>query len=339
MPCRWRRHRSGFSFKCRLLGRRSTTILAVDVGNTKLAVGLVDESGRIVLQRRAPTMVREGPQKAVERLMEMAREVLAAAREPARGVGIAFGGMVDPERQVALVSPNFPGWENVPLPRLLREATGLPVAMDNDANAGALGEAWVGGGAGVSDFVYMTVSTGVGGALVLGGRLYRGREGLAGEIGHMTLLPDGPPCGCGKKGCLEALVSGPAIAREAERRLAGWSAGGLLQSLARSRGGLTGYEVHEAARQSDPIALSTLVAAGTYLGIGIANIANLLNPGCFILGGGVVGSWEFIYPALQQAFQEHAVRDLGQRTPVKAAAAHADAALVGAAAVFRESQE
>lgn len=207
-------------------GGRGTTILAVDVGNTKLALGLVDEGGRIALQKRAPTPVREGPQKAVERLIQMAREVLAAGPEPVRGVGIAFGGMVDRERQLALVSPNFPGWESVPLPRLFREATGLPAAMDNDANAGALAEAWVGGGVGVSDFVYMTVSTGVGGALVLGGHLYRGTDGLAGEIGHLTLLPDGPPCGCGKKGCLEALVSGPAIARAAERRLAGslWDA-------------------------------------------------------------------------------------------------------------------
>ncbi|HEX6972230.1 MAG TPA: ROK family protein [Limnochordia bacterium] len=308
------------------------------MGNTKLAVGLVDDSGRIALQTRVRTPVREGSAAAVDRLITMGKEVLAASPSPVAGLGIAFGGMVDKARRIALASPNFPQWQAVPLVEILAEATGLPAAMDNDANAGALAEAWVGEGVGCSEFVYLTVSTGVGGAFVWDGRLLRGHDGLAGEIGHMSIMPDGPPCGCGKQGCLESLVSGPAIAREAERRLAGWGSASLLHSLARTRGGLTGADVHEAARQGDPIALAVLAQAGTYLGIGIANAANLLNPACFILGGGVVGSWEFIYPALRRAFKEHAVRDLGERTPVKAASAHLDVGLIGAAAVFREAE-
>ncbi|MBI2940609.1 MAG: ROK family protein [Chloroflexi bacterium] len=196
--------------------------LGLDFGGTKLAVGLVDGADGQVLARAQQPTPPAGADASIDAVVAMAQRVwLAADVEPGRvaGAGISFGGPVDAAHGVVLLSHHAPGWEHMPLTRVLGERLGLPTCLDNDANVQALGEARCGAGRGARVVLYLTVSTGIGGGIVVDGRIYRGAHGLAGEIGHTIVQPNGPVCTCGKRGCLESVAAGPAIARAAARAL------------------------------------------------------------------------------------------------------------------------
>jgi glucokinase len=263
-------------------------VLALDVGGTKLAAGVVTGDGRVHSFLTIPAQRSEGPGPMIERLVALGREAVAAAGVPWEripAIGIACGGPLDPASGVILSPPNLPGWDAVPLTSLVSEALDRPAVVDNDATAAAVAEWWYGAGRGgrARDLVYLTISTGVGGGLILDGRPFRGAAGNAGELGHLTVDWQGRPCGCGRRGCLEAYASGTNIAARAREALAAHPEPSTLREAA----GLTARDVADAARAGDPLAGSIWDETTAILASAVANILDVFNPELVVLGGGV----------------------------------------------------
>lgn len=259
--------------------------LGVDIGGTKLALAVGDAEGRIAARRRRPIAASGDPRRDLEAMVRDARALLAEAGVAAgslRGVGISAPGPVDAQRGVLERPPNLPGWDEVPVVEPFRSAFAAPVRLENDANAAALAEWRFGAGRGADSVVLLTMSTGVGGGLVLGGRLYRGPAGDAGEVGHVPVAWEGKPetCGCGRSGCLEAYVGGRSWARRlaretpAESRVAALAAGRAPQP----------EDVLAAAREGDAFALAELDRFNDYLARGLTALAFVLAPDVFVLG-------------------------------------------------------
>jgi glucokinase len=279
--------------------------LGVDIGGTKCAVSAGTSQGEILDRAEVATNPASDPMKILDGLVLLASDL--AQRHDLQGVGISCGGPLDRERGLILSPPNLPLWTEVPVRSAFESAfPGLPVTVENDANATALAEHRWGAGQGCAHMVFMTVGTGIGGGLILDGKLYRGARDLAGELGHQTILIDGPLCGCGKKGCLEALASGPAIARLARESLL-YGRGKTLLSLARGKpGDITARHVVEAAKAGDAFSVKILEEVGTYLGIGIANAIQLMNPERVVLGTIAVHAGELLLGPVRDAIARHA---------------------------------
>ena len=308
--------------------------VGVDVGGTKVAAGVVDEDGRVVAQlRRATSAQVEG---AAERtIAELVLEL--AATHPVEAVGVGAAGLVDETRSVVRFAPNL-GWREQPLRELLESATNLPVVVENDANAAAWAEYRFGAARGRDDVVMVTVGTGIGGALILGGSLYRGGFGLAGEIGHLVLDPDGPACGCGRRGCWEQFASGNALLRDARARAADDREGArLMLSLGDGTPeGVAGAHITTAARQGDPVALAVFAQAGYWLGRGMAELAAVLDPRCYVVGGGVSEAGDLLLVPARAAFGQHLMgADVRPRADILIAELGNLAGMVGAAELAR----
>ncbi len=287
-----------------------TLLLGVDIGGTKCGVVLAKADGAIVQRIGEPTRSGErGPRDVLEQLAVHARGLMAQAREQGlavRGVGVSCGGPLDTKTGVVHSPPNLPDWQNVPVKAFFENALGLPTIVENDANATALAEWRFGAGQGTSNMVFVTMGTGIGGGIILDGKLYRGTNDLAGEMGHQTVLLNGPKCGCGKSGCLEALASGPAIARLARDSMRYGRQKRVLALAGGKPGDITAAHVVEAAKEGDPFARQVLEEAGTYMGIGLANIIQILNPECIILGTIAVHAGDLILEPIRAAIREYA---------------------------------
>ncbi len=262
-------------------------VLGLDVGGTKLAAGVVRADGRVLSMKVAPSRREEGPDGMIPRHLELGRDAVAAAGvawSDIRAVGIACGGPLDPAAGIIQSPPSLPGWDNVPLVDIVSTALDRPAAVENDATAGALAEWWYGAGRarGVRNLVYMTISTGVGGGLVLDGALYRGSAGNAGELGHLTVDYLGRQCGCGRRGCLEAYASGTNIAVRAREALATGESSSLSD-----RQTITSRDVAEEAAAGDPLASRIWDETTAILASAVANILDIFNPDLVVLGGGV----------------------------------------------------
>lgn len=268
--------------------------IGVDIGGTKVAAGLVDEAGRIVASQRRSTPGHDVV--AVEdTIVEVVQSLAAAATEPVAGVGIGAAGFVSADGATVLFSPHL-AWRNEPLRDAIQGRLGLPVLLDNDANGAAWAEYRFGAGRGETRLVCITLGTGIGGGIVMDGRLERGRYGLAGEFGHMVLVPGGHRCECGNRGCWEQYASGRALGREA-RELAESGSPRARDLLARVDGdiaALHGPVVTEAAAEGDEVAVEIVEEVGRWLGIGLANLAAALDPGTFVIGGGVSAVGEML---------------------------------------------
>ena len=303
-------------------GAPDELVLALDVGGTKLAAGVVARDGRVLARRVAPSRAAEGPDAMIARHLELGREAVAESAVPwadIRAVGIACGGPLDPSAGVIQSPPNLPGWDDIPLVRIVEDALGLPAAVDNDATAGALAEWWYGAGRqrGIQHLVYLTISTGVGGGLILDGRVYRGAAGNAGELGHLTVDYRGRQCGCGRRGCLEAYASGTNIAARAREALA---ADPNEPSSLRLLVEVTARDVAEAARQGDTVAARVWSDTVAILGSAVANILDIFNPELIVLGGGVTRAGSQLLDP---------VRELGLRLAMHPAARSGDVVLAG----------
>jgi glucokinase len=202
------------------------------------------------------------------------------------GIGIAIAGVLDSKNGILTSSPNLPHWKNVPLKSMIEDRLHLDTFLINDANAAALGEHRFGAGIGTQNLVYLTVSTGIGGGIIIDGNLYEGSTGSAGELGHMTIDVNGPRCNCGNYGCLEVLASGTAVARGAVEHI-NKGATSLLNDMKENISDITAEDVAKAARQGDKLATEIIAGASYYLGIGLANIVNIFNPQVIVIGGGM----------------------------------------------------
>ncbi len=306
--------------------------IGVDLGGTKTLTALVGSGGEVVARVRRATP-RSGPEAVIEAIIASVAGLSdrsGIAPGATLGVGVGAPGPLDPDTGVVFEPPNMPFWRDVPLASLLAERLGVPVFVENDANAAAMGEHWAGAGRGVDDLVYITVSTGIGGGLILGGRLYRGAGGTAGEIGHMVIAHGGPRCGCGRFGCLEAMASGTAIAREARRAV---EAGRPTVLSRLSSDAISAEAVARAAADGDPLAREIFAGAAAALGVGVANLVNLLNPALVIIGGGVAKAGEMLFAPVRRIVREEAFERPAALVRVIPAALGDDVGAVGAAAV------
>ncbi len=310
----------------------------VDLGGTKILSAVIAPGGRILGSDRCHTEAARGPDAVIERMVASVRRAAAEAglrESDLHGVGICAPGPCDLERQVVTHPPNLPGWHDVPVARIMGEALGLPALLENDANAAAYGEFHFGAGRPYRHMVYITISTGIGGGLIIDGSVYRGASGGAGEVGHMTIEAQGPPCGCGRRGHLEALASGTAIAREAGA-LVDEGQSPVLARLVREGHPLDAETVHLAAGQGDADARGVIERAGRYLGLGLANIINVFNPQAIVIGGGLVGMGDMILGPARAAAQEEAFPDSFSDVEILEAELGERAGVLGVAALATE---
>jgi glucokinase len=308
--------------------------IGIDVGGTKVAAGVVDEDGTILarLRRPTPSTSPSDVEVTIAGLVEelrLDRDIVA--------VGIGAAGFIDAERATVLFAPNL-AWRDEPLRDEVAKLVGLPVVVENDANAMAWAEYRFGAGRGEDHLVCVTVGTGIGGGMVLGGQLFRGAFGIGAEFGHMQVVPGGRRCGCGQRGCWEQYCSGRALLHEA-REIADVQTdyGARLLELGDGRPeGIEAPEVTIAAHEGDPAALACFEEVGTWLGQGLADLASLLDPGCFVVGGGVADAGELLLEPARRAFAARLTggthRPLAQ---IRHAALGNEAGLVGAADLAR----
>jgi len=305
-----------------------TLAIGVDVGGTKVAAGVVDEDGRIIakLKRSTPAA---SPAQTEQAIADAVTELLAHHRVEAIGLGAAG------------FAPNL-AWRDEPLKERVEERLDREVVVENDANASAWAEARFGAARGYRDVMLVALGTGIGAAIIIGGELYRGRWGIAGEPGHVRVVPDGRLCGCGNRGCWEQYCSGNALVAEA-REFARRTPGGAIRLLQLGGGvpeGISGPVITQAASEGDPAALRCFQIVGGWLGQGLADLAAVLDPACFVIGGGVSGAGELLLDPARTAF-ERALTGRGHRplAEIKVAELGEDAGIVGAADLARESSQ
>jgi glucokinase len=296
-------------------------VIGVDLGGTNLRTALLTPEGAVLDRHREATEASEGHKRVIERLVRS----ITRQRESAEGhgleviaVGVGAPGVIQAAQGIVVKSPNFPDWNNLPLRQHLEQAVGLPVHIENDANAAALGEQWRGAGQGINSMILMTLGTGVGGGIILDGRIWEGADGMAGEIGHMTILPDGRPCGCGNHGCLEMYASARGIVMSYQER--------------RSGATVTADQVYHEARNGDGAAVEVMAEMGRYLGIGMASLINIFNPEMIVVGGGVKDAWPLFIDAARQEVLKRAFTYPAERTRIVPSALGDDAGMMGAAA-------
>ncbi len=308
--------------------------VGIDIGGTKIAAGVVDEQGRILARVRAAT-----PGRDAEQVEEKVSEMVLALRKDhdIEAVGIGAAGFVDEKRSRVNFAPNL-GWKDEPLRMAVESVVGLPVVVENDANAAAWGEYRFGAGKDRDYVVTITVGTGIGAGIILEGSLYRGRWGAAAEFGHLNVDPGGRPCGCGNRGCWEQYASGNALVREArylasERRS---EAETLLDLGDGTPEGVQGLHVTQAAREGDPVALAAFDFVSRWLGQGMADVTAILDPECFVIGGGVSEAGELLLASTVRAFTESVSGKETRQLPKVLIAKLGNAAgLVGAADLAR----
>ncbi len=316
--------------------------IGIDIGGTKVAGGLVDVDGAVVARARRDTPHRsKSPDVVEDTIVDVVSELISLAGAEGLGevgsVGIGAAGFVAADRATVVFAPHL-SWRDEPLEANLQRRVPVPISVDNDANAAAWAEWRFGAAQGESHVVMVNLGTGIGGAVVLHGQIMRGRFGIAGEFGHMQVVPGGQRCECGNKGCWEQYASGNALVREARSLMTANSpiAVDLAARVSGDASALTGPVITDAARQGDPTATELLAEVGHWLGVGLANLAAALDPGLFVVGGGVSAAGDLLLEPARAAFRR-TLTGRGYRTEARivAAAMGNEAGMVGAADLSR----
>jgi len=284
-------------------------ILTVDLGGTKIATALISDGYQIIGRQYAATVADEGPDAVVRRMLNVINATLASAEVDCPSfstVALASAGIIDVKEGIVTASPSLPGWHNIPLREMVERETGLECFLINDATAAVAAEHQLGVGKGLRNLLYVTVSTGIGGGIIVDGNLYSGTSGCAGEVGHMIIEANGPPCNCGNAGCLESLASGGAVAREARRRIASGENSLVLELAEGEPQNITAETVSAAAERGDSLSLEIISQTATYLGIGMANLVNIFNPEMIIIGGGLSKMGDMLFDPLRRTVAERA---------------------------------
>jgi len=299
---------------------------AVDIGGTKIAVGLVDDCGRVICRVEAPTEAEHGYGVGLRKITQMLRKVSHGTGTVIRGIGIGSTGMLDPMRGELLDVDFLPGWQgSSPVEDLSREF-GVSAAMENDGDAGALAEAYWGAGKGKSRLVYVTVGTGIGGGMILDGRLYRGVAGAHPEFGHHVMEASGPECTCGFRGCWEALAAGSSMEKWYEEN---------YPATERHGERLSARMICDLARKGDEFAMSAVEREGAYLGLGLANLIGLFVPELIVLGGGMMQSADLYFEKIREVIRRGCRFVPAEKTEIALASLGEEANLIGAAAVWQ----
>lgn len=321
---------------------RDRYIVGVDLGGTNIVVGAMQaDGGRQFAIRSQPTQPERGANAVVDRIAQMIEEVIAAtraetgaARADFLGVGIGSPGPLDRQTGIVIMTPNL-GWRDFPLRDAVATRVGLPSTLDNDANCATVGEWWCGAARGARHVIGVTIGTGIGGGLIIDGKLYHGASDVAGEIGHTTIDSTGRRCKCGNYGCLEAYASGPAIAERAREALDDGEASLLRDLVDCDLSRLTARFVYEASTRGDPIAREVVRDTARFLGAGLANLLNIFNPDVVVLAGGVTDAGDALLEPLRGEIRRRAFRAAVDACRIVPGALGGSAGVIGAVATFR----
>jgi len=319
-----------------LLNKNGKFALGFDLGGTKIAVGLVDLKGRVLYSRHELTPINSGPNGVCREMLEMFKEVLCKTRispEKIIGAGIGAGGPLDLEKGRLLSPPNLPNFHKFPVRDVIEKGINMKVILDNDANAAALGEKMFGAGKNKKNLIYMTVSTGIGGGIIVDGRILHGVGCSAGEVGHMTLKPKGPRCNCGNYGCLEALSSGTGIAKQAKQSVRRNPSSLILDLVKGDKNKIDAEVVFKAADMGDKLASRIIDEALFYLGIGIGNLITAFSPEIVILGGGLTKAGDKLFNRIREVVRERVKLVPVKLIPIVKARLGENVGIIGAASL------
>jgi len=314
----------------------SKIYIGVDLGGTAIKVGICNEDGELIQTYEGPTGTENGPDAILDNICTYVRKIVEQSQytwEQVEGIGAGIAGFMDIPEGFVKFSPNL-GFRNVPVKKILEEKLGKTVKIDNDANVAALGEAWAGAGKGVPNCVCYTLGTGVGGGIIIHGKIYQGFSGMAGELGHMSVVPDleAIQCGCGRMGCLESVSSATGIIRMANDAV---ERGDRTTLSAVEK--ITAKDVFDAAKAGDEVAARIVARAAFYLGKSMAAIAVIVNPQRFIIGGGVSKAGEFLFEQIREVFKRYAPEVAQEGVEIVPAQLGNDAGVVGAAGLLLRS--
>ncbi len=318
-------------------------IVGIDIGGTKVAGGLVNQKARLVKSLIVPTRAAEGFKASFGQIVLLIESLVkhAGGKSNVTGIGICAPGPLNPKTGLLINPPNLPGWRNVPLARMMEKQLGLPTRVENDANAAGLAEVLFGAAVGYRDIFYVTVSTGIGTGIIINKRIYHGKNGVAGEGGHVSIDFRSPyRCGCGTQGCIEALAAGPGMVRRARVRLEQeHTAPSLLRKLTDGHlSRITPKMIEEAARAGDPVARSIIDETGFYLGVWLAGMITLLDPEAIVIGGGVARIGKPLFDKIRQTIPHYTInRRFAVKTPLLAAKLQTNVGVFGAASLFLPS--
>ena len=316
-------------------------VVGIDLGATKIALGLIDPDDKIVAYRRIPTDAHLGPQTVVERIAQSVAELedeIPGGKQIA-ALGICSPGPINHQTGMIVDPPNIPGLHHTPLRRMLAERLNIPVSLEHDAKASGLGEFHYGAGRGEHSMVFIVVGTGVGAAIIADGQLYRGLHNSAGEVGHINLDRQGEPCSCGSRGCVETYVAGPWLARRYERAQSerAQSERALGQAgLAKSQEPITGELVARLAAQGDTLAVQTIAQGGEALGVAIASLAMLLDIELYVIGSSVAKSGDLLLEPAREAVPRYSHQSVGSRVRILATELWDDGPILGCGWMARQ---
>jgi glucokinase len=320
-------------------------ILGLDIGGTNIVLGLVPMEGGVPLGTRSiPTHPEDGGREVIGRAARAAEECMsevlasqAGTREQVAGVGIGAPGPLNRKTGILLEAPNL-GWRDFPLRELVSRTLGLPAELDNDANCATYGEWWLGAGKGAGTLVGLTLGTGIGGGLVIGGEIHHGASDVAGEFGHTTIDSTGRKCKCGNYGCLEAYASGPNIAARAVEGLEHGTESVLFDLVDGDLKRVTAATVYEGVVRGDPYCQEVMKETAKFLGVGVANLINSLNPDAVVIAGGVTRAGDHLFIPLEKEIRRRAFRAAVDACRVLPAALPETAGVIGAAAIFKKTK-
>lgn len=312
--------------------------IGLDLGGTNVKCGVVDAERRVLSHLSIPTDATKGHKAVVEAMGHAALEVAKKAGVPIEkvaGIGIGAPGPLDMRRGILRAAPNLPGWKDVPIRDGVTKVTGRPAVLENDANAAAFGEFWAGAGRreGIRDVIMLTLGTGVGSGLIVDGNLIHGAHDLGAEAGHMLVVPNGRPCGCGQNGCLESYASATAATKRVIELMRGGESSVLLATYERDPGKITAKDVFDAAKAGDVLATRVVDEVATYLGIACVSLCRLFDPQMIVFAGGMIFAGDFLFDRVRKVFQKQTWKVVESKVEIVPAVLGNDAGFIGAAAV------
>ena len=309
--------------------------LGIDLGGTKILTAVATAQGKMLSRDHSVTPATKGQEAVVQSILESigrALEQAGIAASQLSAIGVGAPGLSNPETGILFTSPNLPGWRDVPLRDIIEKELGKKAFLINDANAAALGELYFGAAKGAHHFIYITISTGIGGGIIIDGEVYTGSIGTAGEVGHMTIDDDGPPCNCGNRGCWETLASGTAMAREARKQIKEGARTSILGYAEGDVEKVTAQVIHNAAKEGDSLAKELITRTGYYVGVGLANLVNIFNPELIVIGGGLSNIGDMLLEPAYKVAGERAFKESYRTVRFALAKLGRDSGVLGAAA-------
>lgn len=311
--------------------------IGIDLGGTNLKAGIVSSDGKLYQKLSVKTKSNADPQTISHQIYGLIEEIINNTHLKTTdiiGIGLSSAGLIDKKGETIVFSPNLPQWRNIPIKRMVMERFSMPCVLENDANAAAWGEKWVGAGRDASSLVMITLGTGIGGGIIIDNKLWRGANNVAAEIGHMIIQMDGPKCNCGNYGCIEVYASATAMVRRFKEALKSGT-----PSLLNTSGEITAKTINDAALQGDKAALNILKETGQYLGIALVNIMHVLNPEIIVLTGGMIGSGDLLMDPIKDIIKQKAFEASYKNTDVVFSQLGSDVGTIGAAGCLLKELE